>query len=900
MIKDVKMMAKKILYVILAGVLMLFSSCAEDLVGESVQPTEKHFGEEILFGGSASYNVNGGTKNGTRTVYGGYENIEDGTEPVYWTQGDAVRVYCPEGANNTADYDVDVAGEKVITTSLSRRGESALQWGNPNNKHTFYGVYPIPVDNSLVNNSVINGEIPSQQTGVYEKKTYTHVFHPNMQHAYMVAKTVVKNPNAIGSNVYMKFMPIATAVEISLQNNSGRQLSISSVTCYSEQVNIAGSFTADLSSLNTDDTNNVSYGKDGLVAENQEGTLHSKITYSTQINNQAVSLSIGESIVFTVFMLPTASVEDLNILIEAKTGDIPGYKRGKLEGVTIKKQQKTFLRNLSLSSKPYTESEWIKYTDDDKALNALSIPGAGGAASGDTNHDKKWDLPDASRQQNLCISDLWHSGIRCFEFPTDIYTVDEEGKNTTTITSDLGTQDIICNGISCGITLDDAIDDIVTELADAPNEFAMVILTYQTLGGWDQRSPKKYAELLDTYWNTVANKLKTPCSLGTYAPNMTIKDARGKLFCIARPTSIYQDYGTVASFGTNTWWDWSNIESVDTKNIDFSEVSYTFKNTNIVQIHGWGALKDKWQQRGYATGRLGTGPNTNRPFDVSTLWSVSNLTTHNNMPSHKDWNVPAKAKYDKTKTIDTWYGNLPNNTWTCAKLTPDFKYETSIDGVSAWVQEYARVSNMGNSIADIMAIEQKKCSQSNIIHGSRNPHDEVKAIYWANTKQEKIDNIKSCLEYALQNNTNTTIYVNSLCGYYIDKTFYESYMPCILTDWNTSNGKVLSVASKTAGMQGNIGTFAKDMNEEFYKILSDKTKNGPLDGCMGLIMMDRVGESEASKRIPQIIIANNFKFELNTDIEIPEGGEIKQGDEILSRKNTRSIELPEQPTIIWE
>lgn len=142
-----------------------------------------------------------------------------------------------------------------------------------------------------------------------------------------------------------------------------------------------------------------------------------------------------------------------------------------------------------------------------------------------------------------------------------------------------------------------------------------------------------------------------------------------------------------------------------------------------------------------------------------------------------------------------------------------------------------------------------------------------------------------------------------LCGFEFYRTaitYYESYMPCVLTDWNTSNGKVLSVASKTAGMQGDIGTFAKDMNEEFYKILSDKTKNGPLDGCMGLIMMDRVGEAEASKRIPQIIIANNFKFELNTDIEIPEGGEIKQGDEILSRKNTRSIELPEQPTIIWE
>ena len=99
-------MTKKFLYTALAGVSLILSGCSEDLVSESTQATEKHFGEEILFGGSASYNVNGGTKNGTRTVYGGYE--EGATEePVYWTQGDAVRVYCPEGANNTADYDVD-------------------------------------------------------------------------------------------------------------------------------------------------------------------------------------------------------------------------------------------------------------------------------------------------------------------------------------------------------------------------------------------------------------------------------------------------------------------------------------------------------------------------------------------------------------------------------------------------------------------------------------------------------------------------------------------------------------------------------------------------------------------------------------------------------------------------
>lgn len=881
-------MAKKFLYTALAGVSLILSGCSEDLVSESTQATEKHFGEEILFGGSASYNVNGGTKNGTRTVYGGYENITDGTEPVYWTQGDAVRVYCPEGANNTADYDVDVTGEKVITTSLSRRGESALQWGNPNSKHTFYGVYPIPADEGLKNEATITGTIPATQTGTYEKKNYDHIFHPNMEYAYMVAKTVVENPNNIGNSVYMKFTPIATAVEISLQNNTGQQLDIKSVTCYSEETNIAGKFTADLSAMSTPSNSSVCYGTtEGLIISNGTGTLSSKIDVSLQQNGQPVSLAIGETVIFTVFMLPTAEVNDLNILVDAVSAGEEGYKNGKLNGVTIKKQKKTYLRNLSISSRPFSYEDWISFLENTSVLNKLSIPAAGGAASGDVNHNGSYDLADESRQQNLCVTDLWNAGIRCFEFATDIYK--ESGQ--TTVVSSLGDAPVVCNGLSCGYSLDQAITDVVNELNEAPNEFAMIILTYQTLGGWDERNPIKYAELLDDYWtNVVAKKLKDPCALGKYTSSITVGDARGKLFCIARPTSIYQDYGTVTAFTGDQYNGFDKIEQVASTKVEHSKVKYDFKNQYIVQIHGWGALKDKWQQRGYTAEqqRLGSGTNTNRPFDVATLSDKLNLGHTERSIKNENW-----------INGETWYGNLPNVEWKSETLTPDFKYETSIDDTEAWIQEYARVSRMGTAITDILAIERKKCPEYDPdAWFNKHDHDEIKAIWWAPTKQEKIGNIQACIQKAL-GNTGNTIYINSLCGYYIDTRFYESYMPCILTDWN-SNGNKLTVASKTAGMQGNIGDFAKDMNEEFYAYLAELTKNGPVAGSMGIIMMDRVGENEASKRIPQIIIANNFKFELNSDIEIPEGGEIKQGDEILSRKNTRSIELSEEPTIIWE
>ena len=382
-------MTKKFLYTALAGVSLILSGCSEDLVSESTQATEKHFGEEILFGGSASYDVSEGTKDGTRTVYGGYENIADGAEPVYWTQGDAVRVYCPEGANNTADYDVDVTGEKVITTSLSRRGDYSLQWGE-SLSHTFYAVYPAPAttkEGSDLNGSTsFTGEIPAmQEPANYIAPTeggYSHVFTPDMNYAYMMAKTYVPDRNKIGTNVYLQFRPIATAVEVTLQNNTARNLTFQQIQCYSKAGNIAGTFTAELKNMTEYTSGTMQYATGYPAITVGEG--YPAIIIPMQDNaGQDIVVKLGQSVTFTVFMLPNSDVNDLQISLKAVLDDETGYKTGTLNGVTIQKHKKTYLRNLSLSAQPYTDAEWLKYVDDQKVLNALSIPAAGGAASGD-------------------------------------------------------------------------------------------------------------------------------------------------------------------------------------------------------------------------------------------------------------------------------------------------------------------------------------------------------------------------------------------------------------------------------------------------------------------------------------------------------------------------------------
>lgn len=890
------MKAKRYLYSVWVGMSLLFLGCSEEFVG-SDQAVRKYAGDDIVFGSSASYDVDGEGKSNTRTVYGGYE--EGATaEPVYWTAGDDVRVYCPEGSVKVSDYDVDVTGDKVVTTSLSRRGESSLSWGNPAKEHTFYAVYPAPVENSgdLNGNTTITGAIPSVQNyATYKKDGYRHIFAPDMKYAYMVAKTVVPQPNNIGESVYLKFSPIATAVEITLMNNTGRSLNLNRVVCTSEAKNLAGSFKADLGGMTVAAEGNMKYGN-SYPEVTDTSNLTKQIEIPLLTDGDSTCVQIGESVTFTVFMLPNGNVGDLKLHIEAVEEDGVGYKTGSFKGITIQQKKKTYLRNISISGKPYTQTDWISYLNPDDKLTALSIPAAGGGASGYKNGGTYY-VNDTLRQQNYDIPTLWDMGIRCFEFAIDISSDDDL----------IGQIYIISGGSSCGIKLGDAVTDVVNQLVGHPDEFAMIILTYQTLGGWAgsdniTRDPARFMTQINTFWQKVSAGLaarNSVCTTALYDPTKTVGDVRGNLFCIARPTSIYQDYGSVQS-------QEQTGSSPYLNEISLASLNVPSPHEHIMVIQGWGSLKDKWQQRGFAH-RSVRKTNVNsadpdgvsrpgRPFDVSTMkigrsFDFSSLSYTYNLAG----NVPVPGNY----------------TITPANLTPDFSYDvqttdggTTTDG--AWVQEWARVSNMeqvywyqfeGGATYESLNSGSHTEAEYDAGHAA-------KTSYWAPSYEEKCTRVEETLNKAIgRSETDKTVYINSLCGYYVDPNVNSSYNPCILTDRNISNGNYgLSGNMLTAGMAGNIHDFAADMNDMFGEMLQKKTANSKV-GPMGIIMMDRVGENESSKRIPQIIIANNFQFKLNTSITLPfdtEGFNEASGDVVAAPERRSASEEKGEMTIVWE
>lgn len=906
MIKDVKMMAKKILYVTLAGVLMLFSSCAEDLVGESVLATEKHFGEEIMFGGSASYDVNG--NGGTRTIYGGYDTITNGAEPVYWVSTDEVRLYCPEAAVKTADYKVSGIDDTKTKTGLSKIGDAGLQWGVPTASHTFYGVYPIPADNSLKEGTTLTGTIPDVQ----EYKDYTVengnvVYAPNMEYAYMVAKTIVPNPNNIGENVYLKFMPIATAVEIELTNNAPtddanevvynfREVHLSSSKHY-----LSGSFTANLDNMAMPTGNGVQYATASptgitYVAADQSKQVAVKL-YKT--DGTAMPLGEDKTLKFTVFMLPSSSdnasvddaIDDLKITVVTSEGN----KSGTLSGISVKKSKKTYMHAIPLGHKmTYNQSEWLKFVDNKKELNELSIPGAGGAASGNV-FAANTDLQNYY-EQSLSIEDLWNVGIRCFEF-----TVDKHNSDNTK----LGEVEVYCNAQETNLTLDDCVSKVKTLLGSYPEEFAMVIITYQQQGGWNERqsdgtvtqtrNPATWMTQLNTYWTNLTMPEGTKKAL--YHQDKTVEEARGSLFCIARPTSNGEDNYAVITMEEwkPVWTKYNRIAStIYASTIETPVVT----DPNILVIHGWGALKDKWYARGFTDCIYHRGDGWSKVQDALEVEQCKTAMGYNDKRPGRPFDTASK-KSDQITTLSTgnWYSKVDATTGTTTdlELQSDFFYSTvcnknqtqTLQSKAAWVQEWARVSKTTN----VYTIKE----------ASSNTSSDGKYVKWIESKTEKEHDILECLEKALDDASGNVIYINSLCGYYITDEVPKSIFPNSLTDYNIDikssavSGKYivpaeLSSMSSDAGMCGDIANFASDMNSYFLTKLQAKLNaDKRLAGSTGIVLMDRVSNTGAGAEIPSIIIANNFAPEYNETTPTVPTSTVEEDDAVLSREGVNIV-----------
>ena len=870
------MKATKI-FTLLASLALVLTACQDDDFGKKYSPA--NVGDDIIFGGTSGYVDEG------RTQYG--DKTETGTE-IKWYTGDQVRIYCAQatgGTDNYCDYGVVEVGSSK--TSLRSSSGNSLKWGDATT-HTFYGVYPSPgqllgdktdpesevaSDKLSLNANTLTGFLPNNQTpwggAVVTEEEYNgstlYRVQPAMRYAYMTTKSTAQ---LSAGHASLEFKPIVTAVEIILKNTSWNSytdidgntnegaVNLSNIEAFSISSSniICGEFTTDI------DNNNATTV---LSTDNDYKTVF--------IPANIEELKYGDYVSFTAFMMLNGeeALKDITVSIITQAGTKVANISRKDSSVIVQAKRKNFIKNIPLNlgsvRKDVSGANWIKhipdtYTENGATKNTLvkdlSIPGAGGAASANLFPNNK-----TFAQQSLTIAQQWAQGIRCFEF-----AVDRAGATSGNANSGLGAEYVLCAGRTTNKTLKNAVDEVVACLDKSPDEFAMVIITYENLGGWGgstnySRDPATFMSQLKTFWNNYSSKT------ALYNPaNTTVANARGKLLCIARPTSAYYDDAPSITVGS-TRYENVNLAPIDNK----LNIATENCHEHILVINGWGSLKDKWEARGYTNNvfergiasvkvQSGDDKKPGRPFDVASF--TCKLDGILGLYGNKYWdgNRPVQSNY--TAQVDYVKGQKAN-----------FYYKTQsgknsmTTSANAWVQEWARVSPATNT--ELMVTE----GNPNLDEVSKG--DIYRVVYWAPTISEKELRIRQTLDYALDRTQmpDVDIYINSLCGYYISSDHKQSYLPFHKTDYSGANATVrnLSVVSEYSGMEGDIDTYAKYINNYFYNLLLEKKASGKLsgNGC-GIVLMDRVSnnnkENAGGYYIPQLIWSNN-KFAANTEID---------------------------------
>ena len=811
---------------IVGGIILLFASCTNDEIINNV--TQAEDGSEVIFGARAGFE-NG--KTNSRTEYSGIEYTYNGKsyERIDWVfDTDKVEIYCPQGANTTsshyyvrnasidpdnntpnADTETDHLNDYSYLERISTEG--SIQW-NGDGVHDFYAMYP---------SSMMFTEDPTKtlETGVYLKETTVtgvvpfsqqplevigegghYVAKPNMNFAYMVAKSQAKR--AQGS-VDLTFVPIVTAVEMTLQypTNGNSAIHIGEIQVTSSKP-ITGKFTADLAGWDP--------AEGYPTCTNDANNVIETIQITTRIKNgntyEPIKLDKGNTLTFTVFLLPGSNVEDLTVRL-SDTG--AGYTSKKMTftgAKIIKKNVKNIVTGVNLPA-PLTvnASNWMVRIDDEGEMGRLSLPGTGNSFSYLSEED------DYYKSQLIEFTDQWNIGVRAFEITTDR----PEAETTT-----LGNQPVMCNAKAVtGLNVRGAFDLILDKDDDddpadgliGPNstETAMIILTYQPGGdNAPERNPTVFMQSLNVLYDELVEAYGDRFVL--YSPDLTMKEARGKVMIVARPTQLDEDDDTSRK---------NALDAVSTH--------------KILVVDGCGTGKDKWGRRGYKiNGTLAADikdRKTGAPLFENYLTGILSQRNNNLETASQwaDWTSVSKGEfdfgYDTSENFDIWYQE-----W-ARVVEKDFKVNLASGYVVSW--EYTGYRHLN--------------------------------CFWRESYKEKVNAVIKSFDMAISDvYKDSYVFINSLCGYLLDesndaakKNSYYPYMdkPSLGLDFD---------GFPVGGQSGKIGELATVLNRDFYNHVLEVGLDNET-GPTGVVLMDRVSKNASdggSHYLPGTIIANNFKY----------------------------------------
>lgn len=908
---------------LLCAMTLLVTSCSKNILDEPVIDPALN-GTEIQFGSRAGFeNANPNT----RTVYSGetYTGTNGAKfERIDWVTDDQVMIYSPEaGGLNPAHYhvtqesvDENGAGNNDVYDEgyLTKLMDGGLQWNTANTTHTFYAMYPSPLQlptgiqnlvgldysNGVKINAYISNEQHSQGVVAYDANgkvvdlsaadaaasVKRYEVKPDMRFAYMAAKNTVTTGTA---DVTLDFVPVVTALRVELHLPTVKEAggdSNTEITTIPDtyigyvQLNcngIAGAYTADLNNYVDGYPACVNVGEDvnsiGMLINDNEG--------------QPIKLTAGQSLFFTVFVRPGADINLKDIKLSFGLDPLTiKTKRLGTDNTTdvITSLKKTSIIGLKL---PYTVSavtlnyeKWMSQLKDETKISELSILGTGGSFSAsysgsNSSNFKQQILPVfAERDANGNITKMgqWEMGVRAFEMACD-----RPSRSTVSSPGNLDNQPVRVNQQSMsswtiGSALRVLLEKVTSE--EYSSETAIAIITYQSEGGYgNARHGYIFALALKNLYNTLITEEngKYKDKIILYSPNTVLDgssdeslNARGKLMIVCRVNQ--RDEGEPIDDDVNGWNPTKLLGDGTSANpgtlYNWERAKTEFENIPILLVNGCGTAKDRWKARGYQVSTDG--------INFATAWDIlsdGSLSPMNAGTSVEYYIFNSRYYTEREQTGTSYFGPtysvksqwIDHSVWNNVKKNPSqHNYETNAD-YNIWYQDWARVVDLdyiqsnGGAVDDYFYNRGSYPSVSSGSGWSENKKSQT-GMSWRESYNEKLDDVKATFDKSISLNADDRkyVYINSLSGYLVDPAIAMSYTPF---------GYGSDGLDWSGGTQGNIQALAQKLNPAFGGYLRQVISAQGDRGATGVVLMDYLSSDPAdgaSYFMPSVIISNNL------------------------------------------
>lgn len=503
---------KKILYSLaIVAVAFMATSCQDDELGGGVtNPVQT--GDEITFGSSLPEDIQ------SKTIYG-QPDAESRTFPVYWADGDEIAIYCPQASmppSKLARYRISAPTTEPYSstaTAVTRIGDAGLQWGSDADLHKFYAFYPSSGVKGTEATGLFDLEIPVNQkvNKFYQDESGNWHADIDMNLALMYAYCGQKKSNtAVGTNIDLHFKPLSTILEIVVQGpeNANEALTLTNInveTVDAEKTPIVGQFHAQITpGSDTDEAytkgSTVTFSsKDGDKVVNN---LSIECSWKEGGKTNFVTLGQGQKLYVKAFMLPTKNIDSKNIKITVSTtkGAVHKTLVNGDQSFTIA-QNKVNRVTLPALKTDFETAYWMNSLDPNIYLTELSIPGSKMTA-------ETADNGASNPYQATTIEQQYKDGVRAFILQTQR---DYRGDlNVSRINKPLTT------------VLDEISNYLKTSQAQGKNEFAFVLITYNSGSG----SQKDWMTSLQTTINGISEDVIYKQEI---TPNTTLGDVFGKI-----------------------------------------------------------------------------------------------------------------------------------------------------------------------------------------------------------------------------------------------------------------------------------------------------------------------------------------------------------------------------------